>query len=63
MIIAVIVNILTMERDTLTPTRVDTHLTEVTADPYWQAWLVWLEGKPDNARRSYYRAIQALARF
>jgi hypothetical protein len=45
-------------KETLDIDKIETQLTEGTADPYWQAWLVWLEGKPDNMRRSYYRAKQ-----
>lgn len=32
-------------------------------DPYWEALATWLEGKADNTRRSYGRAIQDLLAF
>ena len=43
--------------------KIDKALTSKTADPYWQAFAVWLEGKPANTRRSYYGTVTAVIEF
>ena len=43
----------------ITTQRIGT-LATVEAEPFTAAYLTWLQGKPDNMRRSYRRAISDL---
>ena len=52
-----------MEIDALLPSKTTTELATVTRDPYYEAMATWLEGKPANTRRSYWRALQDMLTF
>ena len=43
--------------------KIDKALSSKTADQYWQSFAVWLEDKPANTRRSYYRTVTAVIEF